>query len=70
MPPPPQLDYGPVITLLVLYFLLSVWSVGMAQASGLMVPSLLIGGRGVSLTKLMLHGFMAANLCCFLLWLL
>lgn len=40
-----QLDYGPVCTLLIFYFLLACYTSGMAQASGIMVPSLLIGGQ-------------------------
>lgn len=38
-----ELDYGPVITLFILYTLLACYTAGMAQASGIMVPSLLIG---------------------------
>jgi hypothetical protein len=38
------MDYGPLFTLVIFYFLLSCYSAGMAQASGIMVPSLLIGG--------------------------
>jgi hypothetical protein len=43
-----QLDYGPLCTLVILYFLLACYTSGMAQASGIMVPSLLIGGTPLS----------------------
>lgn len=38
-----ELDYGPIITMFIVYSLLACYTAGMAQASGIMVPSLLIG---------------------------
>lgn len=41
---PLELGYGPLLSVLVLYWSLSCWSAGTFISSGLVVPMLLIGG--------------------------
>ncbi|EDV27121.1 uncharacterized protein TRIADDRAFT_54756 [Trichoplax adhaerens] len=53
-----EFDFGPLIAILVIYFLLSCWSSGTSVASGLVVPMLLIGSLyGRIVGRIMVHMF-------------